>query len=206
VNANEVYFVPMVNPDGLVYNEQTYPNGGATWRKNRRDNGGGVYGVDLNRNYDYEWGCDWGSSGNPSDPTYRGPAAESEPAIQAMCAFIDSRDFAVSQSYHSSGSQVLLPWGYTSDPTPDEDIFLEMGPEMAKYNGYEQAQPGHVLYDVCGGAFDWAYGAQDRHSKIIPFSNELGTSQRTLAGAAWPAAPISIACVPKVCSSNDEWF
>ena len=62
VNDHEIYFVPMVNPDGFLYNEQTNPNGGGMWRKNRRNNGDGTYGVDNNRNYPYEWGCSNGSS------------------------------------------------------------------------------------------------------------------------------------------------
>jgi hypothetical protein len=177
VNEREIYFVPAVNPDGLLYNEAVYPGGGATWRKNRRDNGNGTWGVDLNRNYDYEWGCSWGSSGNPGDPTYRGTAPESEPEIEMLAAFVDSREFVIRQSYHSSGRQTLIPWSYTSDPTPDGDLYREMAPPMVQFNNYEYGQPGHVLYDVCGGALDWDYGATDRHTKIFGYSNELGTSQ-----------------------------
>jgi len=179
LDTREIYMVPIVNPDGLIYNELTYPNGGATWRKNRLDNGDGSFGVDINRNYGFEWGCDYGSSGIPSNPTYRGPSAESEPEIQAMTAFINSRDFVIRQSYHSSGNITLYPWGYIADPTPDDDIFREMGIQMTLYNGYEFGQLGApgVLYPVCGGSIDWDYGAQDEHTKIFGVSNELGTSQ-----------------------------
>ncbi len=55
VDHRELYVVPIVNPDGLMYNEQTEPQGGGMWRKNRRDNGDGSRGVDLNRNYPYAW-------------------------------------------------------------------------------------------------------------------------------------------------------
>ena len=55
VDSTEMYFIPCVNPDGYVYNETTNPNGGGYWRKNRRNNNDGSYGVDLNRNYGYEW-------------------------------------------------------------------------------------------------------------------------------------------------------
>jgi len=48
VNEREFYIIPCVNPDGFVYDYNT----GNYWRKNRRNNGGGSYGVDLNRNYD----------------------------------------------------------------------------------------------------------------------------------------------------------
>ena len=65
VNNREIYFIPVVNPDGYVYNQTTNPNGGGSWRKNRRNNTGS-YGVDLNRNYSYKWGYDnIGSSNIP---------------------------------------------------------------------------------------------------------------------------------------------
>ena len=43
----DVYIVPIVNVDGYIY---TWTNN-RLWRKNRRDNGGGVFGVDINRNW-----------------------------------------------------------------------------------------------------------------------------------------------------------
>ena len=52
------HIVPMQNPDGYEYSHTNE----RLWRKNRRDNGGGVYGVDLNRNFDWQWG---GESNNP---------------------------------------------------------------------------------------------------------------------------------------------
>jgi murein tripeptide amidase MpaA len=51
VNNRELYFVPVLNPDGYQYNYVTNPAGGGMWRKNRRLNAGGSYGIDLNRNY-----------------------------------------------------------------------------------------------------------------------------------------------------------
>jgi hypothetical protein len=93
VDERELYFVPCVNPDGYAYNQQTNPGGGGMWRKNRRPNGGlGSYGVDLNRNYPYQWGYDnSGSSNNPLSETYRGQSAASEPEVAAMVAFLAGR-------------------------------------------------------------------------------------------------------------------
>jgi len=57
VDNREIWFIPIVNPDGFIYNETTNPSGGGMWRKNRRDNpGSSCKGVDLNRNYPYQWG------------------------------------------------------------------------------------------------------------------------------------------------------
>src|SRR5688500_3985892 len=74
VDQREFYLVPVVNPDGYVYNQTTNPGGGGMWRKNRRNNGGS-FGVDLNRNWPEKWGFDnTGSSGTPTSETYRGTA------------------------------------------------------------------------------------------------------------------------------------
>jgi len=176
VDGNEIYLVPFVNPDGFVYNETNYPNGGGMWRKNRRNNLDGTYGVDCNRNYPYEWGCTGGSSGYPGDETYRGPSAGSEPEVQAMMQFIDAHDFVIRQSYHTYGDLTLYPWGYTTADTPDHAVFVELAASMVQYNGYTPGQPPEVLYEVCGDTFDWDYGQQDAHTKIFGFTNEIGTT------------------------------
>src|SRR5437867_5784979 len=59
--------VPVVNPDGYAYTESS----DRYWRKNRRDNGDGTFGVDLNRNWGYQWGLSSGSSGVTYSDTYR---------------------------------------------------------------------------------------------------------------------------------------
>ncbi|MEZ4386256.1 MAG: M14 family zinc carboxypeptidase [Candidatus Krumholzibacteriia bacterium] len=174
VDANAIYLVPYVNPDGWVYNELTNPNGGGMWRKNRRVNGDGSYGVDCNRNYPYEWGCDGGSSGTPSSETYRGTAPGSEPEVQAIMEFINAHDFVIRQSFHTYADLTLYPWGYTTADTPDHATFVELAAAMVQDNGYTPGQPGEVLYDVCGGSFDWDYGQQDEHTRIFGFTTEIG--------------------------------
>jgi carboxypeptidase T len=177
LDNRELYIVPIVNPDGVVYNESTYPNGGGMWRKNRRYNGDGTYGVDINRNYPYMWAYDnWGSSPYTSDATYRGPFAGSEPETQAMVAFVNGRNFITHDSIHTYSNLLLYPWGYTANPTPDEAIFQHMAEEMTRYNGYEAGQPGEVLYDVNGGTFDWVYGDTAHHERVLSFSSEIGGS------------------------------
>jgi len=176
VEENEVYLVPFVNPDGFVYNEQNSPDGGGMWRKNRRNNGDGTYGVDCNRNYPYEWGCAGGSSGYPGDETYRGPSAGSEPETQAIMQLVDAHDFVIRQSFHTYADLTLYPWGYTSADTPDHATFVELAAAMVQFNGYTPGQPPEVLYEVCGGSFDWDYGQQDAHTKVFGFTTEIGNT------------------------------
>ncbi|UCG59317.1 MAG: hypothetical protein JSU70_07360, partial [Phycisphaerales bacterium] len=67
VDNSEIWIVPIVNADGFEYSRTT----DRLWRKNRRDNGDGTFGVDLSRNYGYMWGLP-GSGGDTSSPNYRG--------------------------------------------------------------------------------------------------------------------------------------
>ncbi|MFZ5981118.1 MAG: M14 family zinc carboxypeptidase, partial [Candidatus Zixiibacteriota bacterium] len=45
VDNRELWFIMPVNPDGYYHNEVTDPDGGGMWRKNRRNNGDGSYGI-----------------------------------------------------------------------------------------------------------------------------------------------------------------
>jgi len=173
VDEREIYFVPIVNPDGYVYNETTYPNGGGYWRKNRSDNGDGTFGVDLNRNYTYQWGLT-GSSANPEYEDYRGPAAGSEPETQAMMAFSVAHEFQVVQDFHTFRGMTLFPWGYTTDHCPDDAAFRDIGAQMTAQNGYGPGQSPEILYYTSGGAEDWQYGEQTIKGKTFAFSNEIG--------------------------------
>jgi len=171
VDNREIWFIPVVNPDGFVYNETTYPSGGGMWRKNRRDNdGSSCYGVDPNRNYDYEWGTS-GISFNPCGDTYCGPEPFSEPEIQAYRDFVLDHEFVTNITFHSVAGMVLLPWGYDyTQHTADDAVFRTMANEMAKYNGYQVGQAGEILYDCSGTTCDWAYGVADVLSLCVEVS------------------------------------
>ncbi len=175
VDNRQIWFVPLLNVDGFVYNEQTNPNGGGMWRKNRRPDIGGCYGVDLNRNYPYQW-VGGGSSTDPCSDTYRGPSARSEPEVAGLTAFINAHSFVTWQSYHSVAGMVLIPWSYTTAHTVDDAIFRAVGNEMASQNGYSVGQAPELLYTVNGGNMDWGYGAVTEHAKIFSFSTEIGGS------------------------------
>ena len=85
IDETQLIFIPCVNPDGYIFNQTNEPNGGGFWRLNRRQNEDGTIGVDLNRNYGFEWGHDdIGSSPAPGTSTYRGPEPFSEPETQAV--------------------------------------------------------------------------------------------------------------------------
>ena len=161
VDRSEIWIVPLVNPDGLEYSIHVY----RYWRKNRRNNGYGSYGVDLNRNYGYNWGYDdYGSSSNPFSEVYRGHASFSEPETQAIRDLFLQKDFQAIISFHSYSQVILYPWGYTKEPTAKDELLEELSSEMYEVmeavNGrkYEYGQAGSLLYLTNGGTTDWAFG------------------------------------------------
>ena len=183
VDHTQMFFVPCINPDGYIYNETTNPNGGGMWRKNRRNNGGGVYGVDLNRNYSYGWGTT-GTSNNPSNDTYCGTAAFSEPETQAMRWLVQNYDFEMAFNAHTYGEDILFPIGTTNNEFADHhDYFQAYCNHMVEYNGYN-AMKSSGLYPASGDSDDYMYkvdvGVGEKDT-IFVHTPEIGTD-------FWPAS------------------
>ncbi|MFH1160997.1 MAG: M14 family zinc carboxypeptidase [bacterium] len=175
VDTLELYFIPVINPDGYVYNQTIAPSGGGMWRKNRRNNGGGSFGVDLNRNFGYMWGYDdQGSSPYPDDETYRGTAAFSEPETQAVRDFCNEKEVKLSLNYHSYSNLLTYPWGYIVAQTPDSVTFMTYSDLLTRENYYVTGLPGQILYVVNGDINDWMYGEQITKPKIYTFLPEVG--------------------------------
>ncbi len=181
VDEREIWFIPVVNPDGYAINESTWVSGGAFgfWRKNARDNDGdGVVeareGVDLNRNFGYQWGYDnIGSSPNPSSDLYRGPAAFSEPETQAVRDFCASHAFRTADNLHTYYEASLYPWGYIAADTPDSAAFVRLGDAKTEVDHYAHGRSGQILYPVNGDANDWMYGDTSK-PRALAYTTEIG--------------------------------
>lgn len=173
----ELYFVPCINPDGYVYNETMSPEGGGMWRKNRRINGDGTFGVDLNRNYGQGWGFDnSGSSPQGSSDVYRGTSPFSEPETQAIRDFCEAREFRLTLNHHTFGNLLVYPWGYQpAFYTPDSAVFVNYGELLTRDNGYAFGTADQTVgYVVNGGSDDWMYGEQATKPKIFAMTPEAG--------------------------------
>ncbi len=183
VDNLQMYFIPVVNPDGYEYNHTTDPDGGGMWRKNKRDNNNnGTFseyddGVDLNRNFGYQWGYDnSGSSPDPSSATYRGSSAFSEPETQIIRDFTNQHEFLLAHNHHTYSGLIIIPWGYETIHTPDDDFLRTSAHLMASENGYTVGQGWEILYTVNGDSNDWMYGEQTTKPKIMAYTQETGES------------------------------
>jgi carboxypeptidase T len=187
VDNTQMFFVPCINPDGYVFNQNNFPNGGGMWRKNRRVNGNGSFGVDLNRNYGHAWGFDnSGSSPSTSSDTYRGPSAFSEPETQAIRDFCNSRQFKLALNYHTYGNLLVYPWGYLpSYFTPDSALFVNYGKLLTRDNKYTFGTGDQTVgYVVNGDSDDWMYGEESTKAKIFSMTPEAGEA----SDGFWPPA------------------
>ncbi|QNJ98728.1 M14 family zinc carboxypeptidase [Constantimarinum furrinae] len=173
VDNRELYFVPVVNPDGYFYNQQTDPNGGGMWRKNRSVNAGSsCRGVDLNRNYSFGYANDPScSSTNPCSGTYRGPMAFSEPEAIAVRDLMVQIQPNTGFSTHSTAGTYLMPYGFNSTP-PEFEIYSEWASTFASDNNYLYGTTSQMLgYTSCGTTRDYL------HSEgIYTWTPEIGGS------------------------------
>ncbi len=163
VDSLDIWFVPLVNPEGYEYlmtSQRQFP----WWRKSLRDNNSDgkfdpfIDGVDLNRNYDYNW--KEGGEGEYGSWFYRGKSAFSEPETQALRELETQRNFILGVSFHSYGEAVLYPWG-NFNSAPDENLILDIAQNYAAHIGRQSgAGKYHVLplNGRVGQSSVWRYG------------------------------------------------
>ena len=209
LNSSEVWIIPTHNPDGLSVVHGWYDSLGIwhqdeSFRKNKYDaNNNGIFdfiqgigddidGVDLNRNYDFNWifgddinQVDTGCSANPSYLSnydyYRGPYPFSEPEIIAVRDFALENNFLLSIAYHSSRSgcvseKVISPWLWEEEKAaPDLEIISRLGEEIAQLipseDGFSYYYPGNST-SMRGNAHDWFY----KQTGCFQYLIEVGTS------------------------------
>lgn len=173
VDNIEFYIVPMLNPDGYHFTRPTAEGGGGQrlWRKNRQPppQGSTCFGVDLNRNWSYEWGRNNGSSGLACNDTYRGSAPLSEPEASGFAAFFSplAARIVAHIDVHSYAQKILTPWGFTTEPPSNYPLYEEVGTRMERAiedvygTPYDHGQGSVILYVTSGTIVDWAHVALD---------------------------------------------
>lgn len=185
LDEHEVHLVLQANPDGRRRAET-----GLFWRKNANNDfctGTNFRGIDLNRNFPFQWGCCGGSSANGCDQTFRGPSATSEPEVLAIRDYVrsifpDQRGPNISDpapddatgiffDIHSFSELVIWPYGFNSTPTPNGSALQTLGRKFAFYNNYFP-EKASVSFTTDGTTDDFAYGELG----IAAYTFELGTT------------------------------
>jgi len=169
INNSEIWIIPILNPEG----HNVVMNGIDTiWRKNKRDNNNNGFfdldsdGVDLNRNYDFNWNL--GGSSDPTSEYYRGPYPFSENESRIIRDLALKNHFVFDICYHNvrtgQGELVYYPWRWGNQFAIDHPFIKRIADTLATRiindagNGtyvsiYGYATEGtarNYLYGVCG--------------------------------------------------------
>lgn len=172
INSYEIWIVLIANPDGYHY-ARTVDN---TWRKNRRDNTDGTMGVDLNRNWDFQWDYTPNASyaakiTSTASDTYRGISAFSEPETQALKQLIEAITPTLFIDYHAFGQLVLYPYGHSRTQYANNTT-ISIGRSIARaistvHNAPYTLQHGSTLYIYTGSSTDYVYDTYNIPSFVI---------------------------------------
>lgn len=189
VDKYDWYILPLANPDGYIYSMTTE----RFWRKNRRNNpGSSCYGVDLNRNWGFEWGGQ-GASTNPCSNTYRGRSAFSEPEAEGIRAFVRAKSKWHSYlTFHSYGQYILGVWGYTRSRAPNYSDMKNAGDAYndgliaVNSKSYLVGQSGRDLSVAAGGSDDWFYSPVAQGGAGCPYSYTIELRDRGQFGFVLP--------------------
>jgi len=155
------FIVPMINPDGNMNDQRTNANG-----------------VDLNRNYGFEW----------TDESNHGSGPESEPEAHANAESmrdVDSR-FGIDLylSGHTGTNVLIYSWAWTMDTAPDDELLGRVGASANNLTGVEYGQTSHLLYIATGSSKDLGYGELGAPSftyEVDDQQNRFGTYTTTIA-------------------------
>ncbi|MBS2970719.1 peptidase M14 [Metabacillus sp. KIGAM252] len=174
-----IWFMPMVNPDGVSlqqYGVKALPassqssalkmNGGSSdfkhWKANAK-------GVDLNRQYDAKWSSICCSPGKPASENFKGYSPASTAETKVVLGFMKNIDPEMSLSYHSSGE--ILFWNfYQTGARYTRD--LNYAKQLGRMTGYRLVYPGP---NPSGGGFtDWFLESYKRPAFTLEISPFVG--------------------------------
>ncbi|MEA2073075.1 MAG: M14 family zinc carboxypeptidase, partial [Campylobacterota bacterium] len=159
-DRSTLYMVPCANPDGFEYSRNHF----AFWRKNRRRNPDGSFGVDLNRNFSVGFTPNKDTTSN----VYSGPSAFSEPETAALRDFVvEHKNITIALDYHSQGNVFFPAHNFIHEDAEDAiDLNLlagnmaeEIRHESGREYGIHMGKPPVHLISGSGREFYYSQGA-----------------------------------------------
>lgn len=188
-----VWFVPMVNPDGVeLVHTGAFP--GHPFREELlRWNEGfecfdqwkaNVRGVDLNDQFPAHWEEERRrrSPKGPSPRDYTGEAPLAEPEAAAVAAFVESKEFAMALAFHTQGQEIY--WNYRDYEPPESERLAE---ELAHASGCKAVR----LTESDAGMKDWFIQRFRRPG----FTVELGAGTNPLPLSQLPALVLQASAI-----------
>jgi g-D-glutamyl-meso-diaminopimelate peptidase len=179
-----IWFVPMVNPDGVMIQQNgllqmddnrdlLFLNGGSIDFSRWKANGNGI---DLNRQYPAGWDDLNGDAPFPFYQLYKGESPLSAPEVKALEQFTREIDPTISVSYHSSGRVVY--WYYK---TKIENVMRDwnIAKHVAELTGYKLDTP--VQTAVGGGYTDWFIHTFQRPALTVEVGYEVNETNPPLS-------------------------
>ena len=174
LNLGGIYFIPMANPDGVRLCQEGVDfiddeeqrrfllelNGGrdfSLWKSN-------INGVDINVNFDANWGKGASNVFNPDKENYVGKCPESEAETQALVRFTLAVKPLVTLSYHCKGEVVYWKFNQATHRLCRDKRYADA---IARSTGY-------TLIDgkgSTGGYKDWCI----KMLKIPSYTSEVGS-------------------------------
>jgi len=190
LNDVSLWFVPMLNPDGVTIQQnqlQSFPPGQQNylmfmnegWDDYIRWKANGM-GVDLNRQYPAGWKDLNTEQQSPSYQFYKGKAPLEAAEAAALVSFVNEIKPSIAVAYHTAGQEIY--WKYKNGKNTKRDRALAQ--KIAKLTGYKLAKPPK---NASGGGFtDWfiatchkpaltiemSYLVGDRHPPLSVFNEE----------------------------------
>jgi len=198
VDNLNLYYAPVINPDGYSY----------TWtsdrmhRKTMMPNGcSSNTGTDPNRNWAFHWG-EAGQSTDACSDSYSGKKAADQPEVSAVQDFIREKDnFLGYINFHSYSQLWMSPWGYTSAKAKDFDVHNAAGKAAVEAlravhgTQFEYGPISTTIYPASGSSADYTYGVANvlfsygvelrdtgSHGFVLPASQIVPSGEETFEG------------------------
>jgi len=152
VNNNEIWCIPMINPDGRVHGQRNNMNG-----------------VDLNRDFGYQWDG-WGGSWYPF----------SQIETRTVREFCLASNITLSTTFHCSGDVVFYQWGYSPKVAPDYGVIFRVGQRYANAATYA-FENSWADYETHGELLDFVYGSQGGLCYTVEVSSSSSMVNQTFA-------------------------
>ncbi|XP_012329476.1 carboxypeptidase A1 [Aotus nancymaae] len=194
LDTMDIFLEIVTNPDGFAFTHSQ----NRMWRKTRSLTTGSLcVGVDPNRNWDAGFGLA-GASSNPCSETYHGKFANSEVEVKSIVDFVkDHGNIKAFISIHSYSQLLLYPYGYTTEPAPDQDELDQLSEAavtaLASLYGtkFKYGSIIKAIYQASGSTVDWTYSQgikysftfelrdTGRYGFLLPASQIIPTAQET---------------------------